>query len=282
MTTTGPMAPSPEPGEANQSSTRKVSDRQISDDLAPEVFERAGRYAAAEKDSYEISDLVAAGAEVDLPPQLIERAIREIEMERLEAAALKQQRRRLRRRLLLGAAASLGFVALGLLMVANGLLRQEQRVEAAWAQVENQLERRAALLPRLSAVAESAALRDSRLQEQLRQAHAALDRSSTPAEKVQASDRVGVVIDRFHRRLASDPAASRDPLLLALQYEITGAENRLSVERMRYNQAVEAYNRSLRTFPGVLPARWLHLSSRPYFHAEPFRTGPIPSAAPLP
>ena len=266
--TTGPMAPSSDHGDAHEPSDRNVSDRLIPDDLAPEVFERAGRYAAAAKDSYATSDLVAAGAEVDLPPQLIERAIREIEAERLAAAALKQQRRRLQRSLLLGAAAALGLAALVLVIVANGLLRQEQRVEAAWAQVENQLERRAALLPRLSAVAESASLRDSRLQEQLRQAGAALDRASSPREKAQAIDRVGAVIDSFHRRLASDPAASRDPLLLALQYEITGAENRLAVERMRYNQSVEAYNRSLRTFPGVLPARWLHLSSRPYFHAE--------------
>ncbi len=280
--TTGPMPPSSEPGEANTPSGRKFSDRLIPDDLAPEVFERASRYAAAAKDSYETSELVAAGAQVDLPPQLIERAIREIEAERLEAAALKQQRRRLRRRLLLGAAAALGLVALELLIVANGLLSQEQRVEAAWAQVENQLERRAALLPRLSAVAESAALKDSRLQEQMRQAQAALDRASTSWEKAQASDSVGTLIDRFHHRLASDPAASRDPLLLALQYEITGAENRLAVERMRYNQAVEAYNRSLRTFPGVLPARWLHLSSRPYFHTEPIGTGPFRSAAPPP
>jgi LemA protein len=83
------------------------------------------------------------------------------------------------------------------------------------------------------------------------------------------------VIDRFHRRLASDPAASRDPLLLALQYEITGTENRLAVERMRYNQAVEAHNRSLRTFPGVLPAWWLNLSSRPYFHSDPLRNKPF-------
>lgn len=276
------MPPSTEPGEANEPSGRKFSDRLISDDLAPEVFERASRYAAAAKDSYETSELVAAGAQVDLPPQLIERAIREIEAERVEAAELEQQRRRLRRRLLLGAAVALGLVALDLVIVANGLLSREQRVEAAWAQVENQLERRAALLPRLSAVAESAVLRDSRLQEQLRQANAALDRASTPGEKAQASDRVGAVIDRFHRRLASDPAASRDPLLLALQYEITGAENRLAVERMRYNQAVEAYNRSLRTFPGLLPARWLHLSSRPYLHAEPIGTGPFRSAAPPP
>ena len=276
------MAPSSEPGEANEPRGRKFSDRLIPVDLAPEVFERAGRYAAAGKDSYETSDLVAAGAEVDLPPQLIERAIREIEAERLEAAAFELQRRRLRRRLLLGAAAALGLVALVLVIVANGLLRQEQRVEAAWAQVENQLERRAALLPRLSALAEAAALRDSRLLEQLRQAHAALDRASTLGEMAQASDRVGAVIDRFHRRLASDPDASRNPLALALQYEITGAENRLAVERMRYNQAVEAYNRSLRTFPGVLPARWLHLSSRPYFRAEPFGTGPFHSAAPPP
>jgi LemA protein len=276
------MAPSSDPGEANEPLGRRVSDGLIPDHLAPEVFERAGRYAAAAKDSYETSDLVAAGAEVDLPPQLIERAISEIEAERLGAAALAQQRRRLRRRLLFWATAALGPVALGLLIVANGLLRQEQRVEAAWAQVENQLERRAALLPRLSAVAESAVLRDSGHQEQLRQANAALDRASTPWEKAQASDHVGDVIDRFHLRLASDPAASRDPLLMALQYEITGAENRLAVERMRYNQALEAYNRSLRTFPGVVPARWLHLSSRPYFRAETFGARPFRSAAPQP
>lgn len=273
--TNGPMAPSSDPGEANEPRNRIVSDRLIPDELAQEVFERAGRFAAAAKDSYETSDLIAAGAEVDLPPQLIERAIREIEAERLEAAALEQQRRRLQRRLLLGAASALGLGALGLAIVADGLLRQEQRVEAAWAQVENQLERRAALLPRLSAVAESAALRDSRLQEQLRQADGALDRASTPGEKAQAIDHVGAVIDRFHRRLASDPAASRDPLLLALQYEITGTENRLAVERMRYNQAVEAHNRSLRTFPGVLPAWWLNLSSRPYFHSDPLRNKPF-------
>jgi LemA protein len=262
---TGPMARSSESGHANDPSGRSVSDRLIPEGLAPEVFERASRYAAAAKDSFETSDLVAAGAEVDLPPQLIERAIREIEAERLAVAARAQQRRRLRQRLLLGAATALGFATLGLLIVANGLLRQEQRVEAACAQVEKQLERRAALLPRLGAVAELAALRDSRLLEELRHTRAALERASTPEERAQACVGVSAVIDRFHRRLASDPAASCDPLLLALQYEITGAENRLAVECMRYNQAVEAYNQSLRTFPGVLPVRWLHLSSRPYF-----------------
>jgi LemA protein len=280
--TTGPMPPSSESRESNEPSDRKFSDRLIPDDLAPEVFERASRYAAAAKDNYKTSDLIEVGAQVDLPPQLIERAIREIEAERVEAAELEQLQRRVRRRLLVGAATSLGLVALGLLIVANGLLRQEERVEAAWAQVENQLQRRAALLPRLSAVAESAVLRDSGLPAQLRQAHAALDHASTLGEKAQASDRVGAVIDRFQRRLASDSAASRDPLLLALQYEITGAENRLAVERMRYNQAVEAYNRSLRTFPGVLPAGWLHLSSRPYFHAEPPGTDPFRPDAPPP
>ena len=276
------MAPSSEPGEANEPSGRNVFDRLIPDDLAPEVFERASRYAAAAKEGYETSDLMAAGAEVDLPPQMIERAIRELEAERLQAAALEQQRRRLRNRLLLVAAAALGLAALGLVIAANGLLGKEQRVEAAWAQVENQLERRAALLPRLGSVAESSALGDSRLQQQLRQAHSAMDRASTLTEKAQATDRVDAVIDRFHRRLAEDPAASGDPLLLALQYEITGAENRLAVERMRYNQAVEVYNRSLRTFPNVLLARWLRLHSRPYFHSEAFETGPSRSAAPPP
>jgi LemA protein len=276
------MDTSSEPDEADEPSGRNFSDRLIPDDLAPEVFERASRYAAAAQDGYETSDLVEAGAEVDLPPQLIERAIREIEAERLQAAAHDQQRRQLRQRLLLGAAVALGLTALGLVIVANGMLGKEQRVEAAWAQVENQLERRAALLPRLSAVADSDSLRDSRLQEESRQARAVVDRASTPAEKAQAIDRVDAVIDRFHRRLAEDPAASRDQLLLALQYEITGAENRLAVERMRYNQAVEVYNRSLLAFPNVLLARWLHLSSRPYFHTEAFGTGPYRSAAPPP
>jgi LemA protein len=276
------MATSSEPGDAHEPSGRDFSDRLIPDDLAPEVFERASRYSAAAKEGYETSTLMEAGAEVDLPPQLIERAIREIEAERLQAAALEQQRHSLRQRLLLGVAAALGLAALGLVSAANGLLRQEQRVEAAWAQVENQLERRAALLPRLSAVAETASLRESRLQEQLRQARSAVDRASTPVEKAQATDRVDAVIDRFHRRLVEDPAASRDPLLLALQYEITGAENRLAVERMRYNQAVEAYNRSLRTFPNVLLARWLHLSSRSYFHTKAFGTGSFRAGAPPP
>jgi LemA protein len=176
-----------------------------------------------------------------MPPPLIERAISEIEAERLEADARQHQGRRLRRSLLLGAAATLGAAVLVLVIVANNLLREEQRVEAAWAQVENQLERRAALLPRLGAVAESAALRNSRFKESL-------------ADQVQSNDRVDAVIDRFHRRLAADPAASRDRLLMALEYEITGAENRLAVNRMRYNQAAEAYNRSLRTFPGTLAA----------------------------
>jgi LemA protein len=262
------MATTSEPEGGHEPPGRDVSDRLIPDDLAPEVFRRASRYADAAQEGYEVSALMDAGAAVDLPPQLIERAIREIEADRLQAATGEQVRRKRFQRLLVRFAIALGIAALGLVVAANRLIHQEQRVEAAWAQVENQLERRAALLPRLSAMAETASLRDSHLQEQLRQVRSAVDRASTPVEISQATDRVDALLDRFHRRLAKDPAASRDPLLLALQYEITGAENRLAVERMRYNQAVEVYNRSLRMFPNMYLARWLRLSSRSYFRSD--------------
>ena len=185
---------------------------------------------------------------------------------------------------------ALGFVGVVLLVVAlvfiggcssyNRLVGLSQGVDAQWAQVQSQYQRRADLIPNLVQTVSGAANCEKSTLMAVTEARASVgqvrvDPNQAPnnaAELEQfdaaqrqlssALSRLLVVVERYPELRAS--ANFRD-----LQVQLEGTENRIAVERMRFNETVQRYNTSVKTFPTVLMAGLFGFSAKPYFQSAP-------------
>lgn len=177
---------------------------------------------------------------------------------------------------------AIGVVVLVVALVAgasyNRLVNRSQAVDKAWAQVQNVYQRRADLVPNLVATVSGAANFEKSTLTEITEARASvgqlkLDPNSAPNdpaklaefEKTQgalssALSRLLVVVERYPDLQAT--ANFRD-----LQAQLEGTENRISVERGRFNEAVQAYNTAIKSFPTVFFAGWLGFKEKPYFAA---------------
>ena len=225
---------------------RNLPENYISEEIAPKVFALASQYYADQTKRYSVSDLVRAGEEVQIPPELVQQAIQEIQSRQKQA---KQQRTSLLRLGVGGLAA----VVLWSGWTYNSLSSADSNVNAAWAQVENQLQRRADLIPNLVSVTQAYAQQE--LASLLVESHQDYSQANTQKEKIQATATVNQAIDHFWNYAATNPELQSSQLLLNLQYELAGTENRLAVERRRYHQAVQDYNRKIQQFPDLLLAK---------------------------
>ncbi len=173
-------------------------------------------------------------------------------------------------------------VAIGLVGVGgyNSLVANAQTVDQAWAQVQNVYQRRADLIPNLVATVSGAANFEKSTLTEITAARASvgqvkLDPNAAPtdpaklAEFQQAQEhlsgalaRLLVVVERYPDLKAT--ANFRD-----LQAQLEGSENRITVERQRFNEAVLRYNTAVRTFPNALIANRYGFQAKPYFAAQP-------------
>lgn len=161
-------------------------------------------------------------------------------------------------------------VVVGVAMMAfhynNAFVAMEERVRGAWAQVDNQLKRRADLIPNLVESVKGYTAHERDVFATIAAARAKLAGGATPAEKIQANAELTAGLNRL---LAVAEAANPDlksaPLFRQLMDELAGTENRLAVERMRYNEAVLSLNTALRLLPGSLFAGMLGVHAAPYF-----------------
>jgi LemA protein len=119
------------------------------------------------------------------------------------------------------------------------LVRQREAIASEWAQVDLALEGRADLVTSL----QPASAADAALWKQLHAAAAALEAAATPADKIRANERLSALLDRLPR---SEPAATRQRL--------SDAEDRIDVERRRYNEMLEHYNAAIQHFPDNIVA----------------------------
>ena len=178
-----------------------------------------------------------------------------------------------------GVLALLGIiVALAAFGSYNGLVRRSQGVDAQWAQVQNVYQRRADLVPNLVATVSGSANFEKSTLTEITAARASvgqvkIDPNSAPAdpaklaefEKAQgalssALSRLLVVAERY-------PELKASAGFLELQSQLEGTENRISVERGRFNDAVRAYNTAVQSFPAVLYANRFGFAAKPYFTA---------------
>lgn len=151
----------------------------------------------------------------------------------------------------------------------NDFVTLEESIKARWAQVENQLQRRAELIPNLVETVKGYAAHERQILETLANARARLVGARTPEERIAASNELSSALARLLVIVENYPNLKADATFIRLMDELAGTENRLSVERMRYNETVRQYNTELRRFPGTLVASLFGFREQPFFQAPP-------------
>lgn len=162
-------------------------------------------------------------------------------------------------------AAIVVLLALYVITTRNGLVREDENLNTAWAQVETVLQRRFDLIPNLVNTVKGYATHEKELFENIAKYRTAWAGSKTQAEKVQAGSQLEGSLSRLIVAVESYPALKADKNFMALQDELAGTENRISTERQRYNEATKKYNLEVRTFPKSFVASLFKFSTRPYF-----------------
>jgi len=151
----------------------------------------------------------------------------------------------------------------------NRIVNEEQGVEAAWSQVENQLQRRADLIPNLVEVVKGYAKHEKGVFDDIANARAAMLGASSRADKIQTANQFEGAISKLMSITENYPQLKADANFSRLMDELAGTENRLAVERKRYNESVQQYNTDVRGIPG---AWWARIggfpSQKDYFKAE--------------
>ena len=149
----------------------------------------------------------------------------------------------------------------------NRLVAQGEATDAAWSEIDNQLQRRNDLVPNLVATVKGFATHEQEVLTRVTEARSRVAGAGTPADKMAASNELSGALSRLLVVVERYPDLKADQNFLRLQDELAGTENRLAVARMRYNDAARAYNTSAKSFPTVITARIFGFEARPYFEA---------------
>src|ERR1700730_17501613 len=151
----------------------------------------------------------------------------------------------------------------------NTFVTQDEAIKAQWAQVQNQLQRRNDLIPNLVETVKGYATHEESVYKDIADARAQLLSAKSPEEKIAAANTQTSALGRLLAVVENYPQLRANEQFNRLMDELSGTENRLAVERMRYNQAIQEYNTSRRQFPGVLTARKFNFKDYPLFEAPP-------------
>jgi LemA protein len=136
----------------------------------------------------------------------------------------------------------------------NEMVSDRESIKAAWAQVDNVIQRRADLIPNLVNTVKGYAAHEQKVLGDLAAARAQLGGARTPAERIAANSQLEGALSRLLMIVENYPNLKADQQFLRLQDELAGTENRISVERRRYNEAVQKYNTFIQLFPNNLVA----------------------------
>jgi len=136
----------------------------------------------------------------------------------------------------------------------NQMAVKREAVNAAWSQVDVVLQRRADLIPNLVETVKGFALHEEKVLGDIAAARAALVGAKTPADKIAANGALDSALSRLLVVVENYPQLKANENFLRLQDELAGTENRIAVERRRYNETVQDYNTYLSLFPNSLVA----------------------------
>ncbi|MFT4552875.1 MAG: LemA protein [Chlamydiales bacterium] len=147
----------------------------------------------------------------------------------------------------------------------NILVQQEMDIEGNWAQVETQYQRRYDLIPNLLASTKGLMQQESKVFGELANARKAYTSATSLNERIQATQEVEHAFGRLIAIVEAYPELKSQSAVLALMDEIAGTENRVSVERVRFNHSVKVFNTQIRTYPSKLIASRFGFLKKTYF-----------------
>ena len=167
----------------------------------------------------------------------------------------------------------------------NGLVSAEEEVNNAWSNVENQYQRRADLIPNLVNTVKGYASHEKETLDAVTQARTRATQLTVQADELtpekikeyqQVQGEVGAALGRLIAISEAYPDLKANQNFLELQAQLEGTENRISVERRKFNDAAKEYNASIRSFPRNLLAGMFGFERRPYFEsAEGSESAPV-------
>ena len=161
----------------------------------------------------------------------------------------------------------------------NGIVALQQDVTAKWGQVQNVYQRRADLVPNLVATVKGYATHEREVFEAVTESRSKVgsirvtqDMVNNPAEMAkfqQAQDGLGSALSRLLLVVENYPELKANQNFLELQSQLEGTENRITVERMRFNESAQAYNTRIKQFPANMLAGFFGFKEKAYFEAAP-------------
>jgi LemA protein len=151
----------------------------------------------------------------------------------------------------------------------NKFSTQEEAINAQWAEVQNQLQRRNDLIPNLVETVKGYAAHESGVFKDIADARSRLLAAKSPEETIQAANQQTSALGRLLAVVENYPQLKADAQFNRLMDELSGTENRLSTARMRYNEAVQAYNTQRRRFPSNVTAKMFGFKEHPYWEVPP-------------
>jgi LemA protein len=152
----------------------------------------------------------------------------------------------------------------------NEMVRKNETVKTAWSQVDVALQRRADLIPNLVETAKGFAAQEQQVFGDIAAARSALLSARNPQERIAANNQLDSALGRLLVVVENYPQLRSNENFLRLQDELAGTENRISVERRRYNETVQDYNTYISLFPNSVIAGMSGFSRNDaYFQAAP-------------
>ena len=151
----------------------------------------------------------------------------------------------------------------------NTFVTKEEGIKAQWAQVENQLQRRNDLIPNLVETTKGIAQQEKDVFGQIADSRAKMAGAKTPQDTIQAANEQSAALGRLLVVVENYPQLRSSESFNRLMDELSGTENRIAVERMRYNERVQDYNITRRRFPSNITAGVFGFKEYPLFNAPP-------------
>jgi LemA protein len=149
----------------------------------------------------------------------------------------------------------------------NRFVSMDEAVKSSWAQVENQLQRRYDLIPNLVETVKGYAKQEKDVLVEVTNARAKVGGAANVPDKITANNELSGALSRLMVVVERYPDLKSNQNFIRLQDELAGTENRIAVERMRYNDAVKAYNVAIRSFPANLLTGMFGFAKATFFEA---------------